>query len=139
MATRTENNRGRQVSRLVIALCAVLLLGSQDVTADECEDVGKLGMMLGQMDKQCEKYRLTDAGRKVMLTMAAKAVPLGGEMCAAKGKVAMLQQLSVLFPSLDKAAASGNAKTFNRALCEALAQYLEIVDGDRDTKMIARR
>ena len=99
---------------------------------DDCEDAGKLGVMLGQIDNQCAKYELTAAGRHVMVKMAEKVLPLGGEQCAEKGKVAMLQQMSELNPHLDTIAASANQKALNAALCNAIANYLALL-GDPKT------
>lgn len=110
---------------LFITICAFQSLPAH--ADDDCDDVGKLGMMLGQIDKQCASYQLTTAGRKVMLYMAARTVDLGGEACTAKGKVAMPQQLGELFPNLEVLAASGDTLEFNRGLCDAIAKYLNMV------------
>ena len=114
------------VALRAVAVAALCACGSQAV-ADDCEDVGKLGTMLGQIDRQCSGYRLTRVGRRVMIGMAARSAPLGGEVCAAKGKVAMLQQLGQLYPKLGELAASGDTAGFNRSLCDAIATYLETV------------
>lgn len=115
---------------MMVAVSAVCIFTSVAHADDDCEDAGKLGVMLGQIDRQCAGYRLTDAGRMVMIKMAAKTAPLGGETCAAKGKVAMLQQMGTLFPKVGVAAASGNTMTFNRALCGAIANYLGMLGGE---------
>ena len=110
-----------------LALSTAIIIGTDDVRADDdCEDIGKLGVMFGQIDQQCSKYELTAAGKKTMLGLAARATVLGGEECARRGKIAMLRQLSVLFPQLDQAATSGNQTKFNAALCDAIAKYLEM-------------
>ncbi len=96
-------------------------------SADDCEDVGKLGFMLGQIEQQCERYRLTPGGHSVLVKMAAKAAALGPEKCAAKGKAAMLQQMSELFPNLTSLAATNDARAFNQQLCDAVARYLGMI------------
>lgn len=117
-----------RISRVAVifALCAVMPTVAA-MSDDDCEDAGKLGMMLGQIDRQCSGYRLTIAGRQVMINMAAKVVPLGGEACAAKGEVAMLEQMGLLYPKVGIAAASGDTVAFNRTLCDAIANYLTML------------
>jgi len=106
---------------------AAMLIATSPARGDDCEDVGRMGVMLGQIDRQCPKHRLTDAGRRVMIDMAARAAMLGGERCATKGRSAMLRELAVFAPKLDELAASGNGEAFNRGLCDAIASYLAIV------------
>jgi hypothetical protein len=94
---------------------------------DECTGYGRMGTMLGQVDQQCKSYKLTDEGRAAMIRMASLIAPLGGEKCAAKGKVAMLQDLSESFPRLKKAAETSNVKLFSRELCDSIALWLTAV------------
>lgn len=112
--------------RLILAAItsAILIAPATAIADDDCTDAGKLGVMLGQIDSQCDRYELTASGRVAMVNFARMIAPLGGETCAAKGKVAMMQQLSELSPPLNKAAASGDQRRFNGALCDAIASYL---------------
>lgn len=112
---------------LTTALASTILIAAPAIADDDCTDMGKLGAMLGQIDAQCERYELTASGRVAMVNFAKMIAPLGGEACAEKGKVAMMQQLSELSPPLNKAAASGNQKRFNGALCDAIASYLKML------------
>ncbi len=62
----------------VIAVACFSVFVSPSFADDDCEDAGKLGVMLGHIDMQCPGYRLTAAGRRVMLHMADKVQPLAG-------------------------------------------------------------
>lgn len=120
------------------ALWIAMILFMLPATAaadDDCEDAGKLGAMLGQIDQQCPDYRLTPAGKRVMMRMATKVTANGGDVCIAKGKIAMLEQLGTLFPQVEVAAATGNSELFSMALCDAIAKYLDKLD-DRLTERI---
>lgn len=112
---------------LGVFIVSAMIFTSSFAVADDCEDAGRIGMMLGQIDRQCGKYRLTDKGRSVMLNMAARSAALGGEMCAAKGKAAMLREFNEMFPDLRRVAASGNVAAFNHRLCDLIATYLSAV------------
>ena len=107
----------------------VLCLGNTAYADDDCVDTGRLGAMLGQIDQQCTRYSLTDDGRRVMIDLAAKAQPLGGEKCAEAGKIAMLQDLAS--PKLTKLAAKGDQAAFTAGLCDAIADYLKLIENGR--------
>jgi hypothetical protein len=109
----------------VVALLIALIVSSL-ARADDCEDAGRMGTMLAQIDKRCPDYRLTPRGHELMTEMAVRVMALGGESCAAKGKTALLRELREMYPALG-AAASKSAEAFNTALCSSIFSYLSKV------------
>ena len=97
---------------------------SANANDDACNNLGRIGSMLGQLHSQCPGYKLTGEGNRVRLDMAARLVPLGAERCLTKGKAAMLRELAEMYPLLDVAARSKNQLRFRKALCAAIASYL---------------
>jgi hypothetical protein len=104
-------------------ICALAMVLITPAHANDCTDFGKLGTMLGQIERQCPGYRLTPVGYRMMLVFASKIEALGGEACAAKGKIAMLQDMEA-YPRVGMAAASGDATDFNLALCDGIFRQL---------------
>jgi hypothetical protein len=47
----------------------------EDKKFDECAKVGKLVLMFGQLDHECDKYELTDAGRTAQMNIEAALMP----------------------------------------------------------------
>jgi hypothetical protein len=94
---------------------------------DECEDVGKLASMLGQIDQQCPRYRLSEPGRKVYRSMIEKSLTIGGLKCAERGRVVMLQDMRDYNPDLDRLAAAGDQNAFSDGLCIAIARYFGLL------------
>lgn len=110
-------------------MMAAIVIASPAHAEDDCVDAGRIGAMLGQIDQQCTRYSLTDDGRRVMVNLAAKVQPLGGEKCAEAGKAAMLQDLAS--PALSKLAAKGDTAAFSAGLCDAIASYLKVIEDGR--------
>jgi len=111
--------------KVLIILVVLGIFGAPAGAADDCEELGQIDAMLGEIQNQCTTYRLTNAGHKARIDMAAKGRLFDDPACAEKGVTAMNRLLDQTFPNIKRIAKSGDRAAFNREYCKAIAAYLQ--------------
>lgn len=104
-----EEPPARKTFILAAAVLAATFVTGARADNGACENLGRIGTMLRQIDSHCPGYGLTAEGQKLRLTMTARIVPIGGEACTEKGKAAMLRDLGEINPAIEAAAHGGCA------------------------------
>ncbi len=116
-----------RASLAALTAIALAMASASPARSGDCEDAGRMGSMLGYIDKQCPGWQLTEKGREVMVAMAARVLSLGGDICVAQGKAEMLRDMALYNSALGKLAEAGDQEKFTDGLCVAISKYLTIV------------
>lgn len=126
-------HRRMLVGNLWAALACAALPLAHTASAVECKDAARIAAMLGHVTKRCPELALTEVGARVRQNLAKKIAAADDQQCAAGGHAAMLEDLTLLDPSLKDMAEIGNQMIFDAALCQTIRDYFTGLSANSDT------
>jgi hypothetical protein len=102
---------------------AALMCVAHIAQAESCEDVGKLGFVLTEIDSNCPGYKLSKQGRRDYESVLNRLIALGGKTCADAGRTKFLKD-TIQDERIKKLGLAGDEDGLAGALCDAYAIYL---------------